>query len=34
MKEGIFNRTALLLGEETTLAIAKKRVILFGVGSM
>lgn len=34
MKEGIFNRTALLLGEETTLSIAKKRVILFGVGGV
>ena len=34
MKEGIFNRTALLLGEETTLTIAKKRVILFGVGGV
>ena len=34
MKEGIFNRTALLLGEETTLSIAKKQVILFGVGGV
>ena len=34
MKEGIFNRTELLLGKETTQSIANKRVILFGVGGV
>lgn len=34
MKEGIFNRTELLLGKETTHSIANKRVILFGVGGV
>ena len=34
MKEGIFNRTELLLGKETTGDIASKRVILFGVGGV
>ena len=34
MKEGIFNRTELLLGKETTETIASKRVILFGVGGV
>ena len=34
MKEGIFNRTELLLGKETTESIANKRVILFGVGGV
>lgn len=34
MKEGIFNRTELLLGKETTGTIADKRVILFGVGGV
>ena len=34
MKEGIFNRTELLLGKETTGNIASKRVILFGVGGV
>ena len=33
MEEGIFNRTELLLGKETTHSIANKRVILFGVGA-
>jgi len=34
MKEGIFNRTELLLGKETTETIAQKRVIIFGVGGV
>ena len=34
MKEGIFNRTELLLGKETTHSIANKRIILFGVGGV
>ena len=34
MEEGIFNRTELLLGKETTHSIANKRVILFGVGGV
>ena len=34
MKQGIFNRTELLLGKETTHSIASKRVILFGVGGV
>ena len=34
MKEGIFNRTELLLGRETLHSIANKRVILFGVGGV
>ena len=34
MKAGIFNRTELLLGKETTHSIANKRVILFGVGGV
>lgn len=34
MKEGIFNRTELLLGKEITQSIADKRVILFGVGGV
>ena len=34
MKEGIFNRTELLLGQKTTQSIANKRVILFGVGGV
>ena len=34
MEEGIFNRTELLLGKETTHTIANKRVILFGVGGV
>ena len=34
MKEGIFNRTELLLGQKTTEIIANKRVILFGVGGV
>lgn len=34
MEEGIFNRTELLLGQETTQSIANKRVILFGVGGV
>ena len=34
MEEGIFNRTELLLGKETTESIAGKRVILFGVGGV
>ena len=28
MKEGIFNRTELLLGKETTQTIAEKKVII------
>lgn len=34
MVAGIFNRTELLLGKETTDSIAHKRVILFGVGGV
>ena len=34
MKQEIFNRTELLLGKETTEAIAQKRVIIFGVGGV
>ena len=34
MEEGIFNRTELLLGKNTTHSIANKRVILFGVGGV
>ena len=34
MEEGIFNRTELLLGKETTRNIAEKRVIIFGVGGV
>ena len=34
MKEGIFNRTELLLAKESTITIASKRVILFGVGGV
>lgn len=34
MKEEIFNRTELLLGKETIETIARKRVIIFGVGGV
>ena len=34
MRQEIFSRTELLLGKETTTAIANKRVIIFGVGGV
>ena len=34
MEEGIFDRVKLLLGEEMMEIIARKRVILFGVGGV
>lgn len=34
MVQGIFNRTELLLGKRTTESIAKKQVIIFGVGGV
>ena len=34
MKQEIFNRTALLLGNSTMNTISQKRVILFGVGGV
>ena len=34
IKQAIFRRTELLLGEETMKRIAKKRVIIFGVGGV